>query len=107
MGFVGGSALMFRTLFAALALGALVLLLLSAAERLVFVNASSYPAFLVNENIGDGFTSEWFLLKRQQCGDPLEIYEKTGGQSILRCGLAWPFSTTWRVDTPALKRAGL
>lgn len=84
-----------------------MLLMSPVAERLLFVNATWYPGFLVNEDLGDGFSKDWFLLQRQQCGEPLEIYDKGFGKSIIRCGLVWPFTTTWAVDTMTLQRVGM
>lgn len=98
---------MFKVLRLTFILAAFVLLLASFAERLLFVNAAWYPEYLINENLGEAFTRDWFLLQREECGESLEIYEKDAGKSILRCRLAWPFTTTWVVDTAALKRAGI
>lgn len=83
---------------------AFALFLISVAERLFLVNATFYPSAMVDEDLGKSFTEDWLVSQRNRCGDPLEMFPKKEGRTIIRCGMVWPLTTTWVVDTDALMR---
>ena len=81
-----------------LVFGCMVVGVVSVAERVVFAQASRYPAWLATVTIPALASGTLAEVRAQSCGgnQPIEVLEQPQ-QFVLRCGLWWPASKTWIV----------
>lgn len=79
-----------------LALGCVALAVFTGVERLLLVNADSYPRWMATGVLPGKVTGEQVgdLHKTSCKGEPIEILRKSDGY-VLRCGLWWPGSHTY------------
>lgn len=69
--------------------------ILSAAERLYYVNAATYPRWLASGELVKGQSLESLRTGECKGRGPIEITEKADGLFVIRCGLMWYDSKTY------------